>query len=145
MVIWPRQISSNYPGVTCGVTLQEARGLGFVGRGGRTTSARNAPATVCRAWVGYRARRSYLIGVTRIPAELERYSEGTKAADCKPGSFALRAVEAISGAKVRIAGTYNRAAYAAQKKAALERWAAHVEGVTDRRGEIVDLHNAWKV
>jgi hypothetical protein len=46
---------------------------------------------------------------------------------------------------VRIAGTYNRAAYAAQKKAALERWAAHVEGVTDRRGEIVDLHNAWKV
>jgi hypothetical protein len=45
-----------------------------------------------------------------------------------------------------LAGTYNRAAYAAaQKKAALERWASYVEGLTDRRAEIVDLHNAWKV
>jgi integrase len=47
----------------------------------------------------------------------------------------------VSGAKAGVAGTYNRAAYAAQKRAALERWAAHVEGlVTDRRAEIVDLH-----
>jgi integrase len=52
----------------------------------------------------------------------------------------------VSGAKAGVAGTYNRAAYAAQKKAALERWAAHVEGlVTDRRAEIVDLHKARKV
>jgi len=48
-------------------------------------------------------------------------------------------------AKVGIAGTQNRVAYAAQKKAALERWATHIEGVTDRCAEIVDLHNAWKV
>jgi integrase len=30
----------------------------------------------------------------------------------------------VSGAKAGVAGTHNRAAYAAQKKAALERWAA---------------------
>jgi len=35
----------------------------------------------------------------------------------------------VSGAKASVAGTYNRAAYAAEKKAALERWAAHVEGL----------------
>lgn len=32
----------------------------------------------------------------------------------------------VSGAKAGVAGTYNRAAYAAQKRDALDRWAAHV-------------------
>ena len=35
----------------------------------------------------------------------------------------------VSGAKAGVAGTYNRAVYAAEKKAALERWAEHVEGL----------------
>lgn len=35
----------------------------------------------------------------------------------------------ISGAKAGVAGIYNVAEYAAEKKAALERWAAHVEGL----------------
>jgi integrase len=35
----------------------------------------------------------------------------------------------ISGAKASVAGVYNRAAYAAEKKAALERWAAHIEAI----------------
>ena len=39
------------------------------------------------------------------------------------------ALNHVSGAKAGVAGTYNRAAYAAEKKAALERWAAHVEGL----------------
>jgi hypothetical protein len=43
-----------------------------------------------------------------------------------------------TGAKVDIAGTHNPVVYAAQKKAALEGWATHVEGVTDKRAEIVD-------
>lgn len=33
----------------------------------------------------------------------------------------------VSGAKAGVAGVYNRAAYAAEKKAALERWSAHIE------------------
>jgi integrase len=36
----------------------------------------------------------------------------------------------ISGAKAGVAGVYNRAAYAPEKRAALERWAAHIEGLT---------------
>ena len=40
-------------------------------------------------------------------------------------------VNHVSGAKAGVAGIYNRAAYAAEKKAALERWAAHVEGLVD--------------
>jgi hypothetical protein len=49
----------------------------------------------------------------------------------------------ISGAKAGVAGTYNRALYAGEKKAALERWAAHVEGlVTGKRGDIVDIRAA---
>jgi integrase len=35
----------------------------------------------------------------------------------------------VSGAKASVAGTYNRAAYAPEKKAALDRWAAHIEGL----------------
>ncbi len=35
----------------------------------------------------------------------------------------------VSGHRAGVAGIYNRAAYAAEKKAALERWAAHVERI----------------
>jgi hypothetical protein len=41
-----------------------------------------------------------------------------------------------------VAGTYNRAAYAGEKKAALERWAAHVEGlVKGRPAKVVTLRH----
>ncbi len=39
----------------------------------------------------------------------------------------------ISGAKAGVAGIYNRAAYADEKKAALERWAAHISDLIERR------------
>jgi integrase len=46
----------------------------------------------------------------------------------------------ISGAKASVAGVYNRAAYSAEKKVALERWAAHIQGlVTDRESKILPL------
>jgi hypothetical protein len=35
----------------------------------------------------------------------------------------------VSGAKAGVAGVYNKYAYLPEKKAALERWAAHVEGL----------------
>jgi hypothetical protein len=35
-------------------------------------------------------------------------------------------VNHVSGAKAGVAGTYNRAAYAAEKRQALELWGAHV-------------------
>jgi integrase len=48
----------------------------------------------------------------------------------------------VSGARAGVAGTYNRAAYAGEKKAALERWATHVEGLIDgRRAKVVPLHH----
>jgi integrase len=44
----------------------------------------------------------------------------------------------VSGAKAGVAGIYNRAAYAPEKKIALERWAAHVESiVAERPAEVV--------
>lgn len=47
----------------------------------------------------------------------------------------------VSGARAGVAGTYNRAAYASEKKAALERWAAHVEGLIEERpAKVVSLH-----
>lgn len=53
-------------------------------------------------------------------------------------------VEAVlnhtSGAKAKVAGTYNRAAYSAEKKAAWERWANHVAGlVSGRAAKIVPM------
>ena len=45
-----------------------------------------------------------------------------------------------SGHKAGVAGIYNRARYAEEKKAALERWAAHIEGlVTGRAAKITPL------
>ena len=47
----------------------------------------------------------------------------------------------VSGAKSGVAGVYNRAQYAAEKRAALERWAAHVEGmVAGRTAKVLALH-----
>ncbi len=46
----------------------------------------------------------------------------------------------VSGARAGVAGTYNRAAYAAEKRAALERWADHVETlVTGRKGKVTPI------
>jgi integrase len=46
----------------------------------------------------------------------------------------------VSGARAGVAGTYNRALYAPEKKAALERWAAHIEGlVSERAGTVTPL------
>jgi integrase len=50
------------------------------------------------------------------------------------------ALNHVSGAKAGVAGTYNRAAYAPEKRAALERWAAHIEGqVSGRAAAIMPL------
>lgn len=46
----------------------------------------------------------------------------------------------VSGAKAGVAGVYNRAAYGPEKKAALERWAAHIEGlVADKPTNVVNM------
>jgi integrase len=53
------------------------------------------------------------------------------------------ALNHISGAKAGVAGTYNRAAYAAEKKAALERWASHVMGlVAGRKAKVVPIRGS---
>jgi integrase len=46
----------------------------------------------------------------------------------------------VSGARAGVAGVYNRAAYASEKKAALERWASHVQGlVSGKPANVVAL------
>jgi integrase len=48
----------------------------------------------------------------------------------------------VSGTRAGVARTYNRAAYASEKKAALERWATHVEGlIKGRPANVVTLHH----
>jgi hypothetical protein len=48
----------------------------------------------------------------------------------------------VGGHKGGTAGIYNRANYEPQKRAALERWAAHVEALVSgkRAGTVVKLH-----
>lgn len=56
------------------------------------------------------------------------------------------ALNHISGAKAGVAGTYNRAAYAEEKRAALERWASHVQGlVSERPANVVKMRKATGV
>jgi integrase len=56
------------------------------------------------------------------------------------------ALNHISGAKAGVAGTYNRAAYAPEKRAALERWASHVQGlVSERPANVVKMRKTTGV
>jgi integrase len=49
----------------------------------------------------------------------------------------------ISGHKAGVAGVYNRASYAAEKRQALDLWAEHVLAMTEgREGNIVSLRRA---
>jgi len=46
----------------------------------------------------------------------------------------------ISGHKAGVAGIYNRAAYSGEKRAALERWANHIEGLlTGKAAKVINL------
>jgi integrase len=57
-----------------------------------------------------------------------------------PPHIVEAALNHVSGAKAGVAGVYNRAAYAAEKKAALKRWAAHVAGlVTGKPSSVVSI------
>ena len=49
----------------------------------------------------------------------------------------------VSGHKAGVAGVYNLASYAAEKKVALERWAVHVHGlVSGQRANVVPLRSS---
>jgi integrase len=64
-----------------------------------------------------------------------------------PPHIVEAALNHVSGAKAGVAGTYNRAAYANEKRAALERWALHIERLVSR-GEpdkVVNLHGHRQV
>jgi integrase len=51
----------------------------------------------------------------------------------------------VSGTRGGIAGVYNIAAYAEEKRAALDRWAAHVDGiVTGKRANVVTMRKRRK-
>ena len=46
----------------------------------------------------------------------------------------------VSGARAGVAGVYNRSAYSEEKRAALQRWTSHVEGlVTERPSRVVPI------
>jgi integrase len=48
----------------------------------------------------------------------------------------------ISGHKAGVAGIYNKALYSVEKRQALERWAEHLEGVSERGSpKVVPLHS----
>jgi hypothetical protein len=50
------------------------------------------------------------------------------------------ALNYVSGAKAGVAGTYNRAAYEPEKRAAQERWADYVTGIiSGRAAKVVPL------
>jgi hypothetical protein len=49
-------------------------------------------------------------------------------------------VNHVSGVRAGVAGTYNRSEQMPERKAALERWAAHVEGlVTGNKGKVLSM------
>jgi integrase len=45
----------------------------------------------------------------------------------------------VSGYKASVAGVYNRALYSAEKRAALELWAAQLEGIVSGKQKIIPI------
>ena len=69
------------------------------------------------------------------PARFEAHRCHADGRDRNIEPHIIEACLIISGAKPGVAGIYNRAKYATQKKVALERWATHVTSlVTDQPG-----------
>lgn len=67
-----------------------------------------------------------------------RRTAATGMADLQIAPHIVEAVlNHVSGAKAGVAGTYNRAVYKPEKKAALERWANHVDGLVSGRASNV--------
>jgi integrase len=73
-----------------------------------------------------------------------RRTEATGMADLGILPHVIEAVlNHVSGAKAGVAGIYNRSTYAAEKAAALQRWAAHIEGlVSGRPAKVLPIRGA---
>lgn len=73
--------------------------------------------------------------------DLRRTAATGMAEDLKvPPHIVEAALNHISGAKAGVAGTYNRALHLDERKAALERWAVHIDGiVSGKAGKVVPM------
>ena len=82
---------------------------------------------------GWSKTKGRLDGLMKIPPWRLHDLRRTAATGMAELGIAPHIVEAalnhVSGARAGVAGTYNRAMHAEEKKAALERWAAHVQGL----------------
>lgn len=109
------------------------------GKSGYVFTAGSQPTT---GWSRAKARIDAAItelnGGEPIPAwrlhDLRRTAATGMAEDLKIAPHIVEAaLNHVSGAKAGVAGTYNRALYLEERKSALHRWAAHVEGVVTGR------------
>jgi integrase len=84
---------------------------------------------------GWSKLKKRLDAVMGIPAwrlhDLRRTAATGMAGLTIPPHIVEAVLNHVSGAKAGVAGTYNRAAYLPEKKAALERWAAHIAGLVE--------------
>ena len=73
-----------------------------------------------------------------------RRTAATRMADLGVQPHVIEAVlNHVSGYRAGVAGTYNRAIYAAEKRAALVLWGEHVAGLADgSKGNVVPLREA---
>jgi integrase len=93
---------------------------------------------------GWSKLKKRLDAAMRIPAwrlhDLRRTTATGMAEIGIPPHIVEAALNHISGAKAGVAGTYNRAAYLPERKAALERWATHIAGLIEGKpADVVSL------
>lgn len=91
--------------------------------------------------------KNTLDAAMKIPAWQFRDLRRTAATHMAEIGIAPHVIEAclnhVSGAKASVAGVYNRAQYKEEKKAALERWAAHVLGLVEgKKAKVVPIRGA---
>jgi integrase len=136
----PHEVPLSAPalGVLRGLERREARAFVFGSRGGPFQGWSNAK-------VALDTRMSAELGRAPIAWRLHdiRRTVATRMADVGVQPHVIEAVlNHISGHKAGVAGVYNRATYAAEKRQAVDMWGSHVaELVEGRESNIVPLRS----
>jgi integrase len=118
--------------------IESAAGLVFTIGGVRLTGFSRAKSKLDAAMLAVARSENPAITLSHWTLHDLRRTAATGMADLGVQPHIVEAVlNHVSGHRAGVAGTYNRAAYVNEKKAALERWAAHLEALASGRSSNV--------
>jgi integrase len=109
-------------------------------RNGRYVFSRSGGITPISGWSKAKERLDAVAGIAPWRIHDLRRTAATGMAEIAIAPHIVEAVlNHVSGAKAGVAGVYNRFAYAEEKKAALAKWADHLERIVSGQNNVVPI------